>query len=787
MKQYTPLNSITLIIFLMLFVSNTSASTGLNDHFVTTWQTDHPGVSDDSSISIPTFGSGYRYDVDWDNDGVFDEFDLSGDVTHDFGQPGTYTIRIRGAFPQIYFNDSGDSQKLLSVNQWGAIQWRSMAQAFAGASHMQLDPNIPDVPDLSMVTDLSGMFYGASTFNQDISDWDTSQVNTLLNTFAHATAFDQNLCGWDTAAVQIMASTFAYAKAYNQSMDCWDTSSVLTMANMFSNAHSFNQSIGSWNTSHVTTMERMFNGAHSFNQSIGHWNTSRVTNMANMFNKAFAFNQDIGGWDLSQVYTIKGMFKEAFSFNQAIGHWNTMAMNDMSDVFEEAISFNQPIGMWDMANVLTVANMFRGAISFNQDITTWDTSNVTSLDSLFRNAVSFNQDISLWNTERVTTMRNLFYNASAFNHPLGNWKLSEVQYMGGMFDHSGLSNANYGATLVQWSHQNQPTNVALTAAGIGHCHQLAETAKNHLSNQFLWSIQDAGHGCEPQFAQGQGQLLFNHPALTDVVATIQVIDEDLADVMNFAITGKDAAHFNIDQVGVLSFKQPADFTKPKDSDGNNVYELQVTVTDSRTPPKSDSADVFVTIYDINDTTSPGTPVAADLLDSADSGVFSDDNITTHKQLSFQLMCSEAGSTLEMWAGPLAIKPLFCEQAGLQVVRVDRDLTEGVHVITYAETDAAGNQSAPSMSLLVTIDRQAPTLNIHEQQSDFSLMVGQTDPFSLVEMATNSDSGCITSSQLSGEFSCQFSPVPGSGDAFHVYTNDLAGNSASVSGRLGPSK
>ena len=67
----------------------------LSDHFVTTWKTDNPGKSNNSSIIVPLYGG--PFDVDWDNDGTFDEFWLTGPVTHDFGVPGTYTIRIDGS------------------------------------------------------------------------------------------------------------------------------------------------------------------------------------------------------------------------------------------------------------------------------------------------------------------------------------------------------------------------------------------------------------------------------------------------------------------------------------------------------------------------------------------------------------------------------------------------------------------------------------------------------------------------------------------------------------------
>ncbi len=52
--------------------------------FITTWKTDNAGTSGSTSITIPTTGAGYNYDVDWNNDGTFDEFGLTGSVTHDF-------------------------------------------------------------------------------------------------------------------------------------------------------------------------------------------------------------------------------------------------------------------------------------------------------------------------------------------------------------------------------------------------------------------------------------------------------------------------------------------------------------------------------------------------------------------------------------------------------------------------------------------------------------------------------------------------------------------------------
>ena len=93
--------------------------------FIITVKTDNPGFSSNTQFTIPTRSAyKYNYSVDWDNDGIPDETGITGIVRHNFGTRGTYTIRIFGDFPTIYLNDFGDSEKLISIDQWGDIKWK---------------------------------------------------------------------------------------------------------------------------------------------------------------------------------------------------------------------------------------------------------------------------------------------------------------------------------------------------------------------------------------------------------------------------------------------------------------------------------------------------------------------------------------------------------------------------------------------------------------------------------------------------------------------------------------
>ncbi len=67
-----------------------------------------------------------------------------------------------------------------------------------------------------------------------------------------------------------------------------------------------------------------------------------------------------------------------------------------------------------------------------------------------------------------------------------------------------------------------------------------------------------------------------------LVATLPVSDQDKADVLTYSLTGPDAALFTVNaSTKELSFKTAPNYESPADAGGDNVYDIILTVSDSK--------------------------------------------------------------------------------------------------------------------------------------------------------------------------------------------------------------
>ena len=418
--------------------------------FVTTWQTTSAG----ETIAIPVGNAAGNYTVHWGDGSVTTH---TSDATHTYAAAGNHTVRISGDFTRIYLvDDSDNAAKLVSIDQWGDVQWKTMNGAFYRASNMIY--NATDAPDLSEVTDMSSMFasassfdgdlsdwdvsgvkgmrvmfWGASSFNGNVSTWDVSRVTDMYSMFNGASKFNGDLSEWDVSRVTDMGSTFARAPVFDSDLSSWDVSRVKSMNGMFKSANAFNSDLSAWDVSSVTDMERLFSFAYDFDGDISAWNVSGVTDMGYMFNHADSFNGNISAWDVSGVTDMDSMFWENAVFNGNLSAWDVSSVTDMKWMFSLAPVFNGNLSAWDVSSVTDMERMFSNANSFNGDISAWDVSSVESMHRMFSNANSFNGDISAWDVSSVESMHRMFSNANSFNGDISAWDVSSVTDMENMF------------------------------------------------------------------------------------------------------------------------------------------------------------------------------------------------------------------------------------------------------------------------------------------------------------------------------------------------------------------
>ena len=554
------------ILFLLILTERGLAQ----NEFITTWQTT------DEQITIPTEGGGYNYDITWtnlDNTGVGDgsilgqtgEYTISGLTNGD-----NYQVEISGDFPRIYFNNTGDKDKIKTIEQWGNIAWNEMSLAFYGCSNLTY--NATDAPNLSAVTSLYAMFRDCSSFNGDIGNWDVSTITDMRVMFNGASVFNQNISDWDVSNVTLMDF-------------------------MFSGAESFNQPIGSWDVSNVTRMPSLFQDVTSFNQNLNDWVVSKVTDMSQMFWGASNFNQPLDKWDVSSLTSIRGMFREASAFNQDIGGWNITSATNMEILFSYATAFNQDLQNWDMSKVTNINGMFMGASQFDGDVTTWNTDSVIYMNNVFNGAKNFNQDISSWSVANVTEMLNMFNNATNFDQNLGNWDISNVPDMTNMFANSGLSTNNYDNTLTGWAAQTVQSGVTLGADGLHYCN--GETARNTLMNDFGWTIIGDAKQCTPTAITISRNSINENNAIGEVIGTLSTTDPDPDDAHTYTLVAgegdADNASFTIagtdlQTAVVFDFETKSSYSiRVQTNDGNGgTYEevFSIVVVDVNEAPVS---------------------------------------------------------------------------------------------------------------------------------------------------------------------------------------------------------
>jgi hypothetical protein len=131
----------------------------------------------------------------------------------------------------------------------------------------------------------------------------------------------------------------------------------------------------------------------------------------------------------------------------------------------------------------------------------------------------------------------------------------------------------------------------------------------------------------PQISSGGGQdsLFISFPENNRNVLMVTAVDHE-NDTLTYSLSGGvDAGLFQIDSdSGWLAFLTPPDYEHPEDSDTDNVYVVEVTVTDNNVVPLSDTQVIVVFVTDQDE--DPPELVSSDPVNGA-TGVSVDGMVT----------------------------------------------------------------------------------------------------------------------------------------------------------------
>ena len=127
-----------------------------------------------------------------------------------------------------------------------------------------------------------------------------------------------------------------------------------------------------------------------------------------------------------------------------------------------------------------------------------------------------------------------------------------------------------------------------------------DSADSSLSADLVITVEIENVDEAPKFEENPLRVYFDESA-TGVVHVVQGTavdpDDDAAEI-SYTVSGTDIGEFDYDSAsGELSFKEVPNFEAPNDANGDNVYDLSVTATDSS---QSTTQSLFVEINDLDD-------------------------------------------------------------------------------------------------------------------------------------------------------------------------------------------
>ena len=503
--------------------------------FRSTWKVS----ADGETITLPLVDDAmytYNFTVDWGDGSPISEITAHDDEdkVHTYAAAGDYNLVIEGTLEAWSFNDTGDKDKILSVENFGDLGYKNLSGAFYGCVNL----GVFEGGVTSDVTDMTSMFEGATQANPDVSGWDVSSVTDMANMFNGATAADPDVSGWVVSEVTDMTNMFnasglstANYNAFlinladnNASVENvtlgvgaiqYDSFAARTALDALVDDRGWTitdggpaDSIASFRSTwrvladgETITLPLVDHERYTYNFTVD-WGDDTGISTITSFDDADKTHTYAVAGDYNIV--IKGTL-EAWSFNNTGDKDKILSVESFGDLGYKNLSGAfygcRNLGVFEggiTSDVTAMGIMFSFATNVTPNISHWNVSAVNNMGSMFQSATSANPDVSNWNVSAVTFMGSMFFNATSANPNVSNWNVSAVNNMTSMFNASGFSTANYDAFLINLANNNAlVSNVVLGVSGVQYSSEAAKTARDTLRNDRGWTIIDGGDATPP--------------------------------------------------------------------------------------------------------------------------------------------------------------------------------------------------------------------------------------------------------------------------------------------------
>tara|TARA_R110002074_G_scaffold373260_3_gene549153 strand:- start:10035 stop:11135 length:1101 start_codon:yes stop_codon:yes gene_type:complete len=336
--------------------------------------------------------------------------------------------------------------------------------------------------------------------------------------------------GGSSSNTQFRIPFYQYGNAPNCTVDWGDgNSDTITTYNQAEATHTYATSgiydikidgvIGSWrfNGSTATDEKKLLSisnwGIFNFDKNRAFYNCTNLTTISatdipvittgslqqTFQSCAKLTNFNVDGWDVSGVTNLRLMFTSCSLLTTVnCENWNVGLVTRMDEMFKNCKDLiTLDLSNWNTANVVNMRDTFYRNYDLTSigDVSSLDVSGNVDFKGTFEDCrVLADLDASNWNLGSATRVDRMFYNADFFNNSLANWDINQItNFNSFMQNASGLSTANYDATLISWAGQTPSINESPNFGGSQYTlGGTAEAARNTLVSTYGWTITDGG-------------------------------------------------------------------------------------------------------------------------------------------------------------------------------------------------------------------------------------------------------------------------------------------------------